>query len=48
MQELEDKKPATSGDKYLSFPACVLLATIEGIREKYLSSRDLPQGSFVY
>lgn len=48
MEELEDKKPVTSGDKYLSLPACDLLATIEGIREKYLSSRDLPQGSSVY
>lgn len=48
MEELEDKKPATSGDKYLSLPACDLLATIEEIREKYSSSRDLPQGSFVY
>ena len=48
MEELEDEKPETSDDKYPSLPACVLLATIEGIREKYLSSRDLPQGSSVY
>lgn len=27
-----DKKPANSGDKYLSLPACDLLATIEEIR----------------